>query len=91
MASLEAATSLDEKARRVRSLLSSYYGAEESEEGAGGSGSVVVDTTSLDKATFDADRCAASAPLAPSSAPADALTRRPLVLVAVGCAALADT
>ena len=60
MASADASAALDEKARRVRALLSSYYGAEES-EGDAGSGSVVVDTTSLDKATFDADRSAPTA------------------------------
>jgi len=51
----EGGAALDEKARRVRSLLSSYYGAEDADDGST-SGSVVVDTTSLDKATFDADR-----------------------------------
>lgn len=47
--------SSDEKARRVRSLLSSYYGSSGGGPGAPGGGSSASSAPSIDSATFDSD------------------------------------
>ena len=54
------ASDLDDKAKRVRSLLSSYYGTDPAEQGSVGEGRAAPSYVGIDSKGFDADRYVAS-------------------------------
>jgi hypothetical protein len=54
------ASDLDDKAKRVRSLLSSYYGTDAAEQGSKGGGNGAPSYVGIDSKGFDPDRYVAS-------------------------------
>lgn len=67
------ASDLDDKAKRVRSLLSSYYGTDAAEQGSKGGGNGARSYVGIDDKGFDADRYVASL-VSPSEIPIVLLT-----------------